>query len=110
MYGKVLLIYLVTTILGVSGHKEKAPRIIKHSTTHMKDCKEDPLSPCIMERIVIENPLYRYVDATVSCGNEFDEQVLELYPRARQEFVIELTYPTSGSNAPYCKIDNWKVK
>ncbi len=83
------------------------PRIVSNAQHKTENCSTDPLSPCLNEVVVIENPFLTPVDVTIGCGEMNDTQELHIPARTRLSIDIELTAPPARD--PACQLIGYKV-
>lgn len=82
--------------------KEPPVRIIDRKRFNVEDCKPDPLTPCLIETVTIQNDLLVLSMVTISCGDQYDEQSIQVPARALLKVHIELTFPPTKEE--WCKI------
>ena len=94
--------YMVAVVKSV---KPNGPYIVEQSVVHPTNCQDqDPLMPvCTMVHVVMENPLFVPVVASIRCGE--DEADVNLSPRTRLTVDVEMTLYVSDVN---CEILKWR--
>ena len=87
------LVAMFAASLAVPRHSPAGPRIVSNTTYKVENCKEDPLTPCYGERIVIENLWMVPAQVILSCGMDLDEQEMLIPARTRLTVDIEMSIP-----------------
>lgn len=68
------------------------PVRVVHSERQVVDCKADGYPAlCEVQKLAIQNDLYKPVDVTVWCGKDFEEVQVVVYPRSKLD--IQLDFP-----------------
>lgn len=100
---KYLILFIVLTAMpAYTGRgSTSGPRITSNTTYKTEDCKEDPLTPCDGEKIVIENRWMVPAKVILSCGADLDEQEIIVPARVALTVSIEMTMPV---HHPACVI------
>ncbi len=83
------------------------PRIVSQERFRPSQCfEDDPLGPCSGVRLLLENPIYSAAELRISCGDENDEQLVQIPPRSRLTVEVLMTLPVGGDSP--CSMLGWK--
>lgn len=93
--------------ISMKATKRPAPHVVSTTQKQVDNCKETPLSPCLSETVVVENPLFAPVLVDLACGMDYDEQQVQIPARTRLSIEIELT--TAPGHNPSCVMVGWKL-
>jgi hypothetical protein len=81
-----------------------APKIVEQGPAVLENCSldDDPFG-CHAVRMIVENPLRRKVLVRINCGSDLDETEVTIFPRTKQELVIQSDLPGTT-----CRIGSWQ--
>lgn len=98
---KIITLIAALFLAPVPTHvKGPVPSIVSREKVQLDEC-DDPIG-CNAEKLVVYNPRKEPVLVMISCGSDFDETQLPVYPHTKQTVTIEMNIPGAT-----CLIHSW---